>query len=208
MTAAALTVPPKHGHPTFLFSELALDLNNLQADIAFLGVPYGQAYPLRTSPTIRAASDRYAPPRPASCARLSAMTSILAARSMPAAHPHGGLRRHTQRSRRSRCPSRRTEQAVRAILAAGALPIVLGGDHGVPIPVLRAFEGRGPITLVQIDQHIDWRDEVNGVARGCPARSGAHPKWNISVRSSRSGCVPPEAHDRRRWTRHWLTART
>ena len=39
MTAAALTVPPKHGHPTFLFSELALDLDNLQADIAFLGIP-------------------------------------------------------------------------------------------------------------------------------------------------------------------------
>ena len=44
MTAAALTVPPKHGHPTFLFSELALNLDNLQADIAFLGIPYGSAY--------------------------------------------------------------------------------------------------------------------------------------------------------------------
>jgi agmatinase len=43
---------------------------------------------------------------------------------------------------------------------------VLGGDHGIPIPVLRAFEGHGPITLVQIDQHIDWRDEVNGVREG------------------------------------------
>ena len=32
--------------------------------------------------------------------------------------------------------------------------------------MLRAFEGRGPITLVQIDQHIDWRDEVNGVREG------------------------------------------
>src|SRR4249920_4079988 len=61
---------------------------------------------------------------------------------------------------------RRTEQAVRAILAAGALPIVLGGDHGVTIPVLRAFEGRGPITLVHIDAHLDWRDEVNGVPDG------------------------------------------
>jgi agmatinase len=46
------------------------------------------------------------------------------------------------------------------------MPIILGGDHGIPIPVLRAFEGRGPITLVQIDQHIDWRDEVNGVREG------------------------------------------
>jgi agmatinase len=55
---------------------------------------------------------------------------------------------------------------VRKILAAGALPITIGGDHGVPIPVFRAFEGRGPITLVHIDAHLDWRDEVNGVREG------------------------------------------
>ena len=30
-----------------------------------------------------------------------------------------------------------------------------GGDHGVPIPVFRAFEGRGPITLVHVDAHLD-----------------------------------------------------
>jgi agmatinase len=61
---------------------------------------------------------------------------------------------------------RRAELAVRKILAAGALPIILGGDHGIPIPVFRAFEGRGPITLVQIDAHIDWRDHMNGVHEG------------------------------------------
>ena len=42
----------------------------------------------------------------------------------------------------------------------------IGGDHAIPIPVLRAFEGRGPITLVQIDAHLDWRDDVNGVREG------------------------------------------
>ena len=61
---------------------------------------------------------------------------------------------------------RRAEQAVRHLLRAGALPIILGGDHAIPIPVLRAYADRGPITLVQIDQHIDWRDEVNGVREG------------------------------------------
>jgi agmatinase len=60
----------------------------------------------------------------------------------------------------------RAEQAVRKILAAGALPIVIGGDHGITNPVLRAYEGRGPITLVHIDAHLDWRDEVNGVRDG------------------------------------------
>ena len=48
----------------------------------------------------------------------------------------------------------------------GAMPIVLGGAHGVPIPVLRALDGDGPIPLIQIDQHLDWRQEVNGVTTG------------------------------------------
>ena len=48
------------------------------------------------------------------------------------------------------------------VLAAGAVPVVLGGDDSIPIPVLQAFADRGPITVVQIDAHIDWRDEVQG----------------------------------------------
>ena len=52
------------------------------------------------------------------------------------------------------------------MLAAGALPLIIGGDHAIPIPVLRAFDRHGPITLVKIDAHIDWRDEVIGVRHG------------------------------------------
>ncbi len=48
------------------------------------------------------------------------------------------------------------------VLAAGAVPVVLGGDDSIPIPVLQAFTEHGPITVVQIDAHIDWRDEVQG----------------------------------------------
>lgn len=48
------------------------------------------------------------------------------------------------------------------VLAAGAVPVVLGGDDSIPIPVLQAYAGHGPITVVQIDAHIDWRDEVHG----------------------------------------------
>src|SRR5437899_12786402 len=39
-----LTVPPKHGHKTLLFSELATDLDHLDAHIAVLGIPYGSPY--------------------------------------------------------------------------------------------------------------------------------------------------------------------
>lgn len=60
----------------------------------------------------------------------------------------------------------RSQKAVRKILDSGALPIILGGDHSIPIPVFRAYEGHGPITLIQIDAHIDWRDVFHGVVDG------------------------------------------
>lgn len=57
-------------------------------------------------------------------------------------------------------------EATRAVLAAGAVPVLLGGDDSVPIPFLQAFEGRGPLTILQIDAHIDWRDTVEGTGWG------------------------------------------
>ncbi len=58
------------------------------------------------------------------------------------------------------------EAAVRAVLDAGATPIVLGGDDSIPIPVLRAFAERGPLTVLQVDAHLDFRDQVAGVRDG------------------------------------------
>jgi agmatinase len=62
--------------------------------------------------------------------------------------------------------SARAESAVRMILAAGAVPIVLGGDDSVPIPALRAYSGGAPFNVLQIDAHLDFRDEVGGVRDG------------------------------------------
>ena len=60
----------------------------------------------------------------------------------------------------------RTEDAVKGVLDAGAVPIVLGGDDSVPIPVLRAYADRGPLTVLQVDAHLDFRDQVAGVRDG------------------------------------------
>ena len=67
------------------------------------------------------------------------------------------------------------EAGVRAILAAGALPVVIGGDHSVNIPCVRAFDGAGPIHIVQIDAHLDFVDERHGVrfGHGNPMRRAA-----------------------------------
>jgi len=59
-----------------------------------------------------------------------------------------------------------TEIAVRHLLAAGALPVVLGGDHSINIPCIRAFSGHGPMHVVQIDAHLDFVDERHGVREG------------------------------------------
>ncbi len=61
---------------------------------------------------------------------------------------------------------RRITGAVRTLLDGGAVPIVLGGDNSIPIPLFQAFEGRGRYTVLQIDAHIDWRDEVQGIRLG------------------------------------------
>ena len=108
--------------------------------------------------------------------------------------------------------ARYTEQAVRKILQAGALPIVLGGDHSVQIPVLKAFEGQGAITLVQIDQHIDWRDEVNGVREGLssPIRRASEMAhigqiFQIGLRASGSARIE-EAEAALAYGAHLITA--
>ena len=44
---------------------------------------------------------------------------------------------------------------IRAIIAAGALPVVLGGDHGVSFPSVRAFSQ--DLTVVQFDAHLDMK---------------------------------------------------
>ncbi|MEP5728746.1 MAG: agmatinase [Sulfitobacter sp.] len=58
------------------------------------------------------------------------------------------------------------EKGVRAILQAGALPVVIGGDHSVNIPCIRAFEDQGDIHILQIDAHLDFVDVRHGVRHG------------------------------------------
>ncbi|GAA0784523.1 arginase [Roseibium denhamense] len=74
---------------------------------------------------------------------------------------------------------RRIEEGVRKILAAGALPVVLGGDHSVNIPCINAFDGEEPIHVVQIDAHLDFVDERHGVryGHGNPMRRAAEKDY-------------------------------
>ena len=50
--------------------------------------------------------------------------------------------------------------AVRTILARKAFPIVLGGDHSITFPVVRAFQT--PLTLIHLDAHLDTWNAAQG----------------------------------------------
>ena len=164
-----LTVAPRTGHKTLLYSELVTDMTDLKADIAILGVPFGSAYTPRqftndqsnAPQAIRDVTDRIvrAPEhydfdidgsllQGRSDIRFVDCGDVLPDLAVPGDH------------------QRRAELATRQILRGGGMPIVLGGDHGITNPVLRGFDEVGPVTIVHIDAHLDWRDEVNGVRDG------------------------------------------
>ena len=57
------------------------------------------------------------------------------------------------------------EATVGQVLAAGVMPVVLGGDHSITEPSLRAcaLAHGGPVGLVHFDTHTDTGEEVFGV---------------------------------------------
>ncbi len=75
------------------------------------------------------------------------------------------------------------EAGVRAILAAGALPVTIGGDHSINIPCIRAFDDQGPIHILQIDAHLDFVDVRHGVrhGHGNPMRRAAEKAYVTGI---------------------------
>jgi agmatinase len=61
---------------------------------------------------------------------------------------------------------RHATEVVRSALERGSLPLVIGGDDSIPPIVFRAYEGLGPINVLHIDAHIDFRQELRGVPDG------------------------------------------
>lgn len=57
-------------------------------------------------------------------------------------------------------------QQINQVLEKNAIPLIMGGDDSVPIPVLEAYRNYAPLTILQLDAHIDWRDDVNGETMG------------------------------------------
>lgn len=197
-----LTSAPKHGHTSMLYSTVHTDLDTLDADIAFLGIPYGSAYTMdevtndqsRAPTAVRQATDRAV--RLLDRYDFDIGGTLYDGRDVRAVDC-GDV---TGDPADPKAHARNAEAAVRRILAAGALPLIIGGDHGIPIPVLRAYDDQGPITLIQIDAHLDWRDQINGVHDGLssPIRRASempHVKEIFQIGIRAQGTARPEEYE-------------
>lgn len=90
------------------------------------------------------------------------------------------------------------EAEVRQLASAQVIPIVIGGDHSITLPVLRALTKRhGPMAIVHFDAHLDlsgpdvWGDEFH---HGTPLRHAIDEGlvepgqlYQIGIRGPRGG---------------------
>ncbi|MFD2211455.1 agmatinase [Virgibacillus halophilus] len=59
-----------------------------------------------------------------------------------------------------------TEASIRKIVSKGAMPVILGGDHSITAAVGKGLEELGPFHVIQIDAHLDWADHRSGQRYG------------------------------------------
>lgn len=161
--------PPVH---SFAGIPICLQLKDLEADIAIIGLHYVSPYPqnlaipatqteLGTAPdAIRLQSSRFID-------HLDHydfdFNDVLLSDRPIRLIDCGDVDRKTKNDRQN--PEHITA-AIRTILARGAMPIALGTDEGGFIPYVRAFEDYEDLCVIHIDAHIDWRNEHKGVRDG------------------------------------------
>ena len=53
--------------------------------------------------------------------------------------------------------------AVEKVVERGAFPVVIGGDHAITFPVVRGLGKFGPVNIVHFDAHLDYSHDIQGV---------------------------------------------
>ena len=86
------------------------------------------------------------------------------------------------------------EQHYRPIIGAGCIPLTLGGDHTIALPILRALKAtHGPVAMIHVDAHADVNPDMFGerIAHGTPFRLAMEENllqgdkvWQIGLRGS------------------------
>ncbi|MCP5082713.1 MAG: arginase [Alphaproteobacteria bacterium] len=200
------------GADTFMGLPPCFDVTQIEAKIGLIGVPCATPYPSvgpycsGAPAAMRAVMSHYGD-------NIQHMDFDLGGRVFPdgevCAVDCGDLPYDENEARANR---KRIRDAVCWMLDRGAVPIVMGGDDSIPIPVVQSFEGRGDLTILQIDAHIDWREEVGGVQMGLSStmrRSSETPHVTKIIQAGQRaiGSARPEDYeDAVAWGTKFITA--
>ena len=165
MSSIPKTTAPHSG--SFINLQLITDWQELETQAVIFGVPYGKPYAASAFPNNQSTAPTAL--RKAS-SRIVIDTDAIEADGDPSAPlaaitiADGGdiplfaddVEQHYIAA----------EQAVRFAISKGILPVSIGGDDGITNPVVRGLDGLSDVTLIQIDAHLDWRDERYGEKDG------------------------------------------
>ncbi len=157
---------PFVGIPSFLRAAICADLGELDADIAVVGAPTDEGSPFMPG-------SRFGP-------RSIREHSLRFLTDVPGYYdPQAGRRYLELEMADGRIadvgdadvlPTNVVDtftnitDTVAGVIARGAMPVVLGGDHAITFPVVRAFEDHGPLHVVHFDAHLDYMPFVHGLA--------------------------------------------
>ncbi len=160
------------GIPTFLRTKHCNDIETLDADYAVLGVPFDEGSPFLPGTRFGPRSIREHSLRFSSKGFYDIETDKeylvdeLSRERIVDVGDVNVLSTHTEGMIDN------VTNTVRKILARGAKPIVLGGDHSISYPVVRAYDQ--PIHVIQFDAHLDYCPDISGWRY-----SNGHPFRNI-----------------------------
>lgn len=161
--------PPDH---SFAGLPVCTQLNDLEADVAIIGIHYVSPYPQRSRVATAQTSVETAPD---AIRRQSSIfidhlehydfnfDDVLLANRQVRLVDCGDVDKQLNSVEQN---SESITAAIRTILSRGAMPVALGTDEGGLIPVMRAYDGIGALCVVHIDAHIDWRNERHGAREG------------------------------------------
>lgn len=157
---------PKKPPVTFLGSRFSTSARDF--DVALFGAPHGTPYrgidnrPYQTAPNVLRKAVK------ADQAFIESWDFDFGGPLLGKEHKFrfadlGDLPTQSKQAARNR---KMIEDCTRAIIANGAVPLMIGGDDSTPIPFIAGFSEQAPLTILQIDAHIDWRQERYGEALG------------------------------------------
>jgi agmatinase len=85
---------------------------------------------------------------------------------------------------------KKIEESLYPIIDAGVIPVVLGGDHAITLPELRAIARKhGPVALLHFDSHSDTDDQYFGkpYTHGTPFRRAIEENLLLTDKSIQLG---------------------